>query len=103
MKPLVTEVQTIEIQRIIAPEQVLLLQEIKIRIILSVIQIEEPAQIVLAMKPTILLLDLIHQVQEVTVILQDHTTQAQVAPAIVVEVGDHLAEVDEDNFYIYYF
>lgn len=100
MKPLVTEVQIIEIQRIIAPEQVLLLQEIKIRTILSVVQIEELAQIVLAVKATILLLDLIHQAQEATIILQllDHTTQAQVVPAMVAEVEDHLAEVDEDNF-----
>lgn len=103
IKLIVTEEQTIEILLIVVLKQVLLLQEIKIRIILSVILTEEQAQTALAAK-AILLQDLTHQIQEVTVIfqLQDHIAQTQIIPIIAVGVEDHHLEVEEDNFYIYF-
>lgn len=103
IKLIVTEEQIIETPLIVVLEQVLLSQEIKIRIILSVILTEEQAQTALAAK-AILLQDLTHQIQEVTVIfqLQDHIAQTQIIPIIAVGVEDHHLVAEEDNFYIYF-
>lgn len=101
-KPIVTEDQTIEILLIIAPEQVLPLQEIKT--ILSAILTEEQAQTAIEAKATILQ-DLTPQAQEATVILQlpDPIARPQAVPATAVAAeADHLAEAEEDNFYIYF-